>query len=454
VTTRELREFEAALREVRELKPVLRRRDSTRPPRAQPGQTDLQKEDSVYIPRNPMLSIIQSAVEEAIEQHQPEAIDEPPERGPDGRRAGRPVPTITERRLKDAPLVITPGRRVWKPFEVATGGWVWLSDPRWAFSLAHKFWRDATDNFAPFLAAPSTVPIEDNAQIFLVGDWGSGLDRATRVAAQIKKEMARRAGRQQIVIHLGDVYYSGTERELKKRFLSRGQSIRPPRRCRSRSRATTICTQVATPISKRRSLTSASPGRAAAATSRSGAGSGRSSGWIQRTRTPVCTRNRPHGLEKPFSTSRTTLARSCCPTISRSARTGTAFRSCATRSRRCLPPSGSTPGSGVTNTGVFSTVQRRSDAIPLNFSSCLGHGGVPEYLVMKEGETRPAPWVYEYLKVNSDNFQPWDTFGFAVLEIAEDKMSVRYIDENGARSRRSRCTRYRSRWKDALGPRL
>jgi hypothetical protein len=50
---------------------------------------------------------------------------------------------------------------------------------------------------------------------------------------------------------------------------------------------------------------------------------------------------------------------------------------------------------------------------------------------MKEGKTEPAPWAYEYLKVNSDNFQPWGTFGFAVLELADAKMSVRYIDENG-----------------------
>jgi 3',5'-cyclic AMP phosphodiesterase CpdA len=214
----ELAEFADALREVPELKPVLRRKSSTRPPRPRPSQTELQKEDSVYIPRDPILSIIQSAVEEAVEEYQPDAIDEPPS-APDGRRAGRPVPTITDRRLRDADLVVTPGRRVWKPFEVATGGWIWLSDPRWVFSKAHELWRDATDNFAPFVAAPRTVTIEDNSQIFLVGDWGSGLERALRVRDQIKREMVQSAGRQHVVIHLGDVYYSGTDREFTKRFL-------------------------------------------------------------------------------------------------------------------------------------------------------------------------------------------------------------------------------------------
>jgi hypothetical protein len=72
------------------------------------------------------------------------------------------------------------------------------------------------------------------------------------------------------------------------------------------------------------------------------------------------------------------------------------------------------------------------DRGPLPFSSCVGHGGVPEYVTMKEGETKPAPWSYEYLKVNSDNFQPWDTFGFAVLELENASMSVRYIDEHGS----------------------
>jgi hypothetical protein len=431
VTTRELREFEAALREVRELKPVLRRRESTRPPRARPGPIDLQKEDSVYIPRDPMLSIIQSAVEEAVEQHQPDAIDEPPPPGPDGRRAGRPVATITERRLKDAPLVVTPGRRVWKPFEVATGGWVWLSDPRWAFSLAHKLWRDATDDFAPFLADPQTVPIEDNAQVFLVGDWGSGLDRAARVAAQIRNEMARSGGRQQIVIHLGDVYYSGTEREFRKRFLEPWPVDSPTE---------------AMSFTLPGNHDMYSGGHAyfqKALTDKRFARQGGCSYFALRNKFWQILGLDSAYEEAGLHAEQAAWARQAI--LDQPDNIGTVLLS------HHQPFSAHDEGNRVLRDKIEPVLgTKRVDAWfwghehrciqygpttiggnPLNFSSCLGHGGVPEYLIMKEGETMPAPWVYEYLKVNSDNSQPWDTFGFAVLEIAEDKMSVRYIDENG-----------------------
>jgi hypothetical protein len=212
----ELKEFAEALREMRSSNWCCGDRHRPAPPRPRRGQTGLQKEDSVYIPRDPV-RIIQSAVEEAVKTHEPDAVDEPPP-VPDGRRAARPIPTITDRRLKNSGLVVAPERRVWKAFEVASGGWIWLSDPRRALSVAHKLWRNATDNFAPFVAAPRTVTLEDDARIFLVGDWGSGIDRACRVADQIKREMKRSGGRQQVVIHLGDVYYSGAEREFAKAF--------------------------------------------------------------------------------------------------------------------------------------------------------------------------------------------------------------------------------------------
>jgi hypothetical protein len=57
---------------------------------------------------------------------------------------------------------------------------------------------------------------------------------------------------------------------------------------------------------------------------------------------------------------------------------------------------------------------------------------VPEYLIMNEVETASA-LAYEYLEVASDNFQPWATFGFAVMELNNEKMSIRHIDEYGVK---------------------
>lgn len=52
------------------------------------------------------------------------------------------------------------------------------------------------------------------ATIALVSDWGGGNDAARAVAAQIK------ARQPDHVIHLGDIYYAGTEHEINNRFLN------------------------------------------------------------------------------------------------------------------------------------------------------------------------------------------------------------------------------------------
>lgn len=55
--------------------------------------------------------------------------------------------------------------------------------------------------------------MKDEATIAITGDWGGGNEAAQAVAARI------RALNPDHVIHLGDVYYAGTEREVRERFL-------------------------------------------------------------------------------------------------------------------------------------------------------------------------------------------------------------------------------------------
>jgi hypothetical protein len=74
----------------------------------------------------------------------------------------------------------------------------------------------------PFpVEAPPPTRLSENARIVLVGDWGSGVPRAQKVAAQmgVSIAQAREQGRECHVIHLGDVYYSGFEYEYRNRFL-------------------------------------------------------------------------------------------------------------------------------------------------------------------------------------------------------------------------------------------
>jgi hypothetical protein len=56
--------------------------------------------------------------------------------------------------------------------------------------------------------------LADTGRIAVIGDWGTNLYGAPVTAASI-----RRTGGYEMVMHLGDIYYSGTETETKQRFL-------------------------------------------------------------------------------------------------------------------------------------------------------------------------------------------------------------------------------------------
>jgi hypothetical protein len=64
----------------------------------------------------------------------------------------------------------------------------------------------------PSAVGPTVIRIKANANIGLIGDWGTGAAPAKRVLAQLS------AQKPDIVIHLGDIYYSGTEDECRTNF--------------------------------------------------------------------------------------------------------------------------------------------------------------------------------------------------------------------------------------------
>lgn len=91
-------------------------------------------------------------------------------------------------------------------------------DPRFA---------DAVKKYAEFLLKRGKVPyrtwnqisdfviegkLPDDATIGIVADWGTGQPEAIEVLKQVKRQNP------QVVIHLGDIYYSGTESEIKNYF--------------------------------------------------------------------------------------------------------------------------------------------------------------------------------------------------------------------------------------------
>lgn len=60
-----------------------------------------------------------------------------------------------------------------------------------------------------------------NARIAIISDWGTGLPPARALLQQVARK------RPHIVIHLGDIYYSGTTREMEENFLKVCQDILP-----------------------------------------------------------------------------------------------------------------------------------------------------------------------------------------------------------------------------------
>jgi len=64
--------------------------------------------------------------------------------------------------------------------------------------------------------APSTPdPIPNTLRVAILGDWGTGLYGAPACAQSIEKD----ANDYGLLLHLGDVYYSGTDKEINDRFL-------------------------------------------------------------------------------------------------------------------------------------------------------------------------------------------------------------------------------------------
>ena len=59
---------------------------------------------------------------------------------------------------------------------------------------------------------PKTIAIKANARVALVGDWGTGAQPAVQILQQIA------AANPDVLVHLGDIYYSGTPAECAANF--------------------------------------------------------------------------------------------------------------------------------------------------------------------------------------------------------------------------------------------
>lgn len=100
-----------------------------------------------------------------------------------------------------------------------------FGDPQW-LSVLYQRLRTRFRGKAPFVAhqvaSDFRVPLSDRATVALVSDWGTGNAHAAGVARQIRSRHPDH------VIHLGDVYYAGTPREVENNFLDMWRAFGPP----------------------------------------------------------------------------------------------------------------------------------------------------------------------------------------------------------------------------------
>ncbi|HEY2286461.1 MAG TPA: metallophosphoesterase [Streptosporangiaceae bacterium] len=150
-----------------------------------------------YLSRAPLVSMVQSHLEEALGDA---GVPDPAEHASWWSRLVHSV----EHDLHLAPGTFTP------------------DDPDWYVVIAMGVLERLAQGNAPFNPAPAEYGgLADDARLVVVGDWGTGLPRARHVAARMQEAVSRAlaGGRQVHVLHLGDVYYSGLEGEDRRRFL-------------------------------------------------------------------------------------------------------------------------------------------------------------------------------------------------------------------------------------------
>jgi hypothetical protein len=95
-----------------------------------------------------------------------------------------------------------------RPFDNTDPGWISVAFEKLKALFRGKRKFISHTNFDSFV---ETLP--SGAVVALFSDWGTGEETAERVLKQI------RAANPTHAIHLGDVYYSGTPKEIEKRFL-------------------------------------------------------------------------------------------------------------------------------------------------------------------------------------------------------------------------------------------
>jgi hypothetical protein len=146
--------------------------------------------DGDYYSRNPVASIVQSALDEHLEHK---------------RERARTTRAKTARDRDEADRIEHDDERMGDPFtKWDIAGWV--GDV--ALSLIHR----VIEGSHPFCHSAARASLPAQARLVLLSDWGTGREGAKMVGAKAQPFLYESPVEAHLV-HLGDTYYSGTKRE-------------------------------------------------------------------------------------------------------------------------------------------------------------------------------------------------------------------------------------------------
>jgi hypothetical protein len=312
----------------------------------------------------------------------------------------------------------------------------YLGDPGWLWMKVVRGWHKLVRDKVRFGGLPlKPVDIADDARIVLVGDWGSGLDRAQRVAREIRNILAEGdfEGKQQYVIHLGDVYYYGARWEYVNNFLQYwpvdpGQPHGSFIVCGNHDLYAGGRAYYRTALTDSRFARQ--DGKSVFAL--------RNSHWqFLGLDTAYVERQLSNGqdgwLEDQLSSAdgrRTTLLSHHPLWSDYKPEVGARLRD---------QIDGVLKKGGRVDAWFWGHEHRCAvfrPQWPVRFTSCVGNGGIPSFLTARMGAPYRLGVKYEYREQYGPGALPWNIFGFAVIDLDGPDMHVRYINEFGVEHHR------------------
>ncbi len=375
-----------------------------------------------FFSRDPVVSIVQSALEEYFEERRPgdiatAAAAEPGRRGEEAER-----PAVTDRYLLGAePGADETGRRIGEKFSITDPGWVnsKIAEGIRLLRGTHAF-RDRP---------ATTVPLGRRARLVLVGDWGSGIPRAVAVAAEMTKAMAegRADGRDTHVIHLGDVYYSGWKKEVQKRFLAHWPVPHDD--------APTVGSWS---LNANHDMFSGGHGYfdCLLADPRFQRQEGSSFFHLQSDDWDILgldTGYEDHALKDPQASWAAGIAGASARRLMLLShhQLFSAYEGGGPKLEAKLRP---LLAAGRVDAWFWGHEHRAITYRPhggVRYARCIGHGGVPVYMPRTATDPVKAPGAHEFRDAFTRGLERWALFGFAVVDLDGPSAHVRYVDENG-----------------------